>query len=392
MKRKFAVLSVLLLIFTVFAGAAGIPPAPTSGFIVDNAEVLDAATVSDLNARGSETDYATGTAVVVITTDYTGTYSIDEYCDAVFDEWEIADGLVLTLAIGDDDYDAMPSAELERYLTANKVQDILDESLEPDFARGDYNAGVQKVYGAFCEEIEALYQQYGQAPDASAQSGVTAPQPTVPQTVARPEEKRGGLMMTLGNAVLTLVIVLVLVLALVGAMLRPRRRRGGFFGGGYPPPPPPPRRSFWGGLFGPRRPRRPPPPPPPPPRGGPGGFGSFGGFGGSGPRPGGGFGGTGPRPGSGGGSRGGGFGGGGGRGGGAGRSGSSSRGSGAGRSGSSSRSSGAGRSGSSSRSGSSFGGGFGGGRSGGFGGSGRGGGFGGGGGRGGGAGRGGGRR
>ena len=124
----------LLTLFTCFANAAGIPAPPTNGFIVDNADVLQATTITSLNNLGDATDYDTGTSVVVITTDYTGTYQIDEFCQAVFDEWNIEDGLVLTLSIGDDVYYAMPSAGLGRYLDANKTQDILDEYLEPDFA------------------------------------------------------------------------------------------------------------------------------------------------------------------------------------------------------------------------------------------------------------------
>ena len=363
MKRNLIVLLTLLLSFTVFAGAAGIPPAPTSGSIVDRAEVLNAETITSLNALGETTKYNTGTTVVVITTDYTGTYQIDAFCQAVFDEWGIEDGLVLTLSIGDDDYYAMPSAGLDRYLDANGIQDILDESLEPDFTRKDYDAGVQKVFTAFCEKIEALYQMYGEAPSENApiESGITTPPQQLPaQTV--PQKHSIGL----SNAIFTIVIVMIVALFFVNQMLRPQRQRRqqrGFFSGlgrrSYPPYMPP-RRSFWGGLFMPRRPRTPPPPPPPnhrqPPHGpgrGVGGNNWSGGFSGS--------------------NRGSGFGGGGARGGGAGRS-------------SSTRSNGsAGRP----KSGGGFGGNS---RGGGFGGGSRGGGFGGGGGRGGGAGRGGGRR
>ena len=119
MKKKLLGLPLLLAALTVFAAAAGIPPAPTSGYIVDNAQVLDAGTVDRLNERGGTTVYDTGTSVVVITTDYTGTYALDEFCNAVFDEWAIEDGLVLTLAVADEDYYAMPSAELGRYLDSN---------------------------------------------------------------------------------------------------------------------------------------------------------------------------------------------------------------------------------------------------------------------------------
>ena len=247
MKRKFAILCTLLVVFTIFAGAAGIPAKPTSGYLIDDAEVLDDSTVTSLNTLGETTAYNTGTGMYVITTDYTGTYEIDAYCQAVFDEWEIVDGVVLTLAIGDDNYYAMPSAGLGRYLDANKMQDILDAYLEPDFAAKDYDAGVQKVYTAFCEEIETLYQQYGQAPaeQTPVQSGITAPQDYTPAVPSQPERRGSGL----GEAVTTMIVVMILLLLFVGIMLRPRRPRRNFYGGGYPPPPP--RRTFWGGFFGP---------------------------------------------------------------------------------------------------------------------------------------------
>lgn len=361
MKRKLAILFLVLMLLTVFAGAAGIPAKPANGFVVDRADVLEDSTISELNRLGEQTEYDTGTMVVVITADYTGTYQIDEYCQAVFDEWEIADGIVLTLAIGDDDYYAMPSAGLGRYLDTNALGDILNESLEPDFASKDYDAGVKKVYTALCEEVETLYQQFvsgstvqdGAA--APSQNGIAAaPQPYSSADVRTHDDFSFGF----GNAVTIMIVVMIIALLFVSLMLRPRRRGSRYYGSGcggaYPPPR---RRFFWGGLFWPRRIHRAPPPPPPPHRQQPpprgfGGFGNMGGFGGS--------------------TRGSGFGGGGARGGGAGRS-------------SSTRSGGSGRPRSGGFGGSSRGGGFGGG---GFGGGSRGGGFGGGGGRGGGAGRG----
>lgn len=356
MKRRLAIWIMLLMAFTVFASAAGIPAKPANGFVVDRAEVLEDSTIDKLNQLGEQTDYDTGTMVVVITTDYTGTYQIDEYCQAVFDEWEIEDGVVLTLVVGDDDYYAMPSAALGRYLDTNALGDILNESLEPDFAAKDYNAGVEKVYTALCEEVETLYQQFASGSTAQdgiaapSQNGITAAPQPYPSTDVRIHD---GFGFGFGDAVTIMIVVMIIALLFVSLMLRPRRRSSRYYGSAYPPPR---RRFFWGGLFGPRRTYRTPPPPPPPPhrqqpppRGFGGGFGNMGGFGGFS-----------------GGTRGSGFGGGGARGGGAGRS-------------SSPRSGGSGRPRSGGSGGSSRGGGFGGGRGGGFGG---------GGGRGGGAGRG----
>lgn len=258
---KLAFLIVLLMIFTTFAGAAGIPSSPTAGFLVDKADVLTANTITQLNELGEEVEYDTGTSIVVITTDYTGTRAIDEFCQDVFDEWGIEDGLVLTLSIGDEDYYAMPSAGLGRYLDANKIQDILDEKLEPDFATGDYDAGVQKVYVAFCEEIEALYQQYGESavePVIDSHSS----QPISSALTCQPPPKRN-----MGGAVMMVAIFVVIVCISCYWGRRVFRRKR------CTPPPPPPVRPYEPIDFGePRHYHYPPPPPrhmpppPPPPR------------------------------------------------------------------------------------------------------------------------------
>lgn len=262
--------------------AAGIVPKPNAGFVVDDAGVLKKETLAELKQLGEDTDYNTGTMMVLITVDYTGTYAVDEYADQVFEDWEIEDGLVLVLAIGDEDYYAMPSAGLSDYLKASDIQDILDEKLEPDFAAADYDAGAKKVYTAFCEKIEALYEQYGIKPEqeipetGARKDSETAGQTPVsqPHTSAQPRpesgKKSGGSSFLL---ILFPFIGIILLISLFsrggrrrrgrGSDMRTYRRTGGYYA---PPPPPPPRRRS--GFFGPGPGfGAPPPPPPPPPAG-----------------------------------------------------------------------------------------------------------------------------
>lgn len=170
MKRFWALALPLLMVLALAcpALAAGVGSRPSNGYIRDDAGVLSSSTVKDLAAQGEETERQTGTAVAVLTVDYTGSYSIDEYADQVFDKWEMEDGLVLVLAIQDDDYYVMPSAGLGRYLSSGDLQEMLDEYLEPSFAAGDYEAGVEAIYPVFCREIERLYERYGEEPQGSS--------------------------------------------------------------------------------------------------------------------------------------------------------------------------------------------------------------------------------
>lgn len=324
--KKFGALALSLVMALIFACpvlAAGVGARPSNGFIRDDAGVLSDRTVEDLAEQGEKTEQKTGTTVAVLTVDYTGSYDIDEYADAVFDKWEIEDGLVLVLAIEDDDYYVMPSAGLGRYLSSGDLQEMLDEYLEPGFAAGDYEAGVETVYPVFCQEIERLYERYGEEPQGGGVVADRYEENNWSGESDLSEEK--GFFYPLGNIIKVFVvvgvIVLIVVLITVSSMVsrvgryRPFRTFRTYRRPFYPPPPPPPRRPPGGGWFGSMRgPGGPPPPRPPKPPSG------FGGFGGGGSR-GGGFGGGGSRGGGAGRSRGGGFGGGGGRGGGAGRGG-----------------------------------------------------------------------
>lgn len=314
MKRRIGIfLTAMLFVFALApsASASGVVPKPNNGYVVDDAGVLSAGTISELNSLGQITEANTGTTVAVITVDYTGTYEIDAYVDEVFSRWGIEDGLVLVLSIGEEDYYAMPSAGLGRYLTSSDIQTLLDDELEPDFAVANYDEGVRRIYSAFCMRIENLYAQYGEAP---------ATEPTAPAH----DRGRGFLSKFFG-----FVFLVILIFAIAGISTFSRRRRRSVISPGPVPPPSPWRPIFY---HHPPRPRRHSPPPPPPPGPVPGG-----GFGGGGSRGGGagrsssssrssssrsgGFGGfSSSRRGRSPGSRGGGFGGGGSRGGGAGRS------------------------------------------------------------------------
>ena len=152
MKRRIGILLTAMLFMLALAAPAsanGVVPKPNNGYVVDDAGVLSAGTMSELNSLGQITEANTGTTVAVITVDYTGTYEIDAYVDEVFSIWGIEVGLILVLSIGDEDYYAMPSAGLGRYLTSSDIQTLLDDELEPDIAVANYDEGVRRIYSAF---------------------------------------------------------------------------------------------------------------------------------------------------------------------------------------------------------------------------------------------------
>ena len=281
--------ALLLAALALPALAADIPAAPSGHSVLDQAGVLSEKTINTVDSYNNALD-STGAEIGVLTVDFTGNLSIDDYALQVFNQWSIGDkkkqnGVLFLLVIGDQSYYCTLGTGLEGEITYSRLKSLLNDYAEPGFAKGDYDACVTEFTGAVYSELCSLY-------------GVT-PGQGQPQT--RPVNQNSGM----GGTLLILIVAAVLIVVAISMSGGGRGGRGGPGGGGRG-------RSvvFWpiflGGWGSPRHNHRPPPGWGGPGFGGPG-FGGPGGFGGGGF--GGGFGGGGF----------GGFGGGGSRGGGAGR-------------------------------------------------------------------------
>lgn len=283
----------LLFISSFLPVYAGELPEPTADFYVnDYAEVLSKETEEHIVELNDTLYSLTGAQVVVVARDFLDGMAIEDYGYQLFNQWEIGsgdkdNGVLLLLAIGEDDYWITLGRGSESILSMNYLTSVRDRYLEDAFSAGDYDRAVSDTVDAIAGK---LAEHYG----VSLDTNVSLPQ--------EEPEKIGE------SSLLTLIIILIVVASVFGGFFRsycpPRRPRWWM----NPPPPPPP-------IHGPGRPRY--PGGPRPPEGpGPGGFGGFGP-----PRSGGGFGGFSGGGRSGGGRSGGGRSGGGGssRGGGMGR-------------------------------------------------------------------------
>ena len=284
--------AILLTALALPAFAADIPAAPSGHAVLDQAGVLSEETINTVDGYNNALS-STGAQIAVLTVDFTGNLSIDDYALQVFNEWGIGDkkkqnGVLFLLVTGDENYYCTLGTGLEGEITYSRLKSLLNDYAEPGFAKGDYDACVTEFTGALYSELCSLY---GITP------GEGQPQP-------KPVEQDDS---DLSGVLLMLLIAAVLIILIIGTSGRGGRGGPGGGGGGrgrdvvfWP--------LFLGGWGRPRYYHRPYHRPPP------GGFG--GGFGGPGGFGGGGFGGGGF---GGGGGGFGGFGGGGSRGGGAGR-------------------------------------------------------------------------
>ena len=268
---KKAILAALLgaALLTGTAGAVVDPPENT--YVADYADVLTADTEQYIIEKNQTLNAATGGAIEVVTVDFLDGMDIADYAYELFNSWGIGDGeadngLLLLLAIGEENYYAMPGAGIENALTASTLDDYLWTYLEADFAAGDYDAGVRQVFDAFYGWYESYYGGFAQG---------TGPQPG-PDYGPQPQPEHGGVTAAVGltlGAFLALFLPPLLVILIVGVILadswRYRRYYRRYMMPGMPPPP----YVYRPFIFG--RPHRPRPPRPPrgprPPLGG--GFG-----------------------------------------------------------------------------------------------------------------------
>ena len=282
-KRLWAEAAALAL-----TGAAALPAlaAPKisvsdTNAVADHADILSADTEDYINSVSTQLQEACGAQIGVYTLeDMIGNSTMEGVAYEVFNTWGLGDaeqdnGVLLLLApyeADGGDYYIMRGDGLESQLSYSTLNSILQDDLEPNWVKGDYDTGTQRAVSSIANRLCRIYGV--SLSDSSANAGSVS-------------YDRGGADLMQWILILfavILVIVLITNLMRPGGWGAPRRRRRGpiFF------------------VMPPRRPRR-PPPPPPPPRGGYGGFGAPGPRPG-GSRPGGGFS-SGPRPGGFGGAR-----------------------------------------------------------------------------------------
>ena len=266
------------------AFAAQLPSLPKDQCVVDDAGVLSSTTVqtiTDLNAQLESS--CSGAQIGVLTVEYTGNDSTEDYAAQAFNAWGIGsasenNGVLILLVMesaqyADGDY-YLTYGDGLRNTTLAKQSSAIAQTMEDQFAAQDYDGAVTTCARNVANTIADIY---GVSLSGSTGNGSTV------QPGYQGSQSSGGSALT---DILTLVVSVVLLIVIIrsvayvfaspcgwlwcfGGPRPPRRRRG---------PPPPPPGGFYGGSRGPR-----------PPRGG--GFGGMGGgsFGGGAGR--GGFGG-----------------------------------------------------------------------------------------------------
>ena len=296
MKKVLSLLCLLALLLTAalpaFA-AANIPSYTEDYYVLDEANVLEYETEGLIVMTNDLLKKACGAEVVVVAVESTNGTAIDDYTIELARAWDVGDskkrnGFVLVLAIADDNYYAMAADGLGADLTDGKINVLLKQYLEPDFAKQNYDAGVNKVFAQIVKEISGIYNAGVTVADGQKlldeyladQYEETEPAAESRSSAVSDTGSRGGYSTPArtrntggGSGILGYIIVIAIIVIIIVLVARSRRRtrvnRGAYnpntYGGttysgsGYG-------RGFLGGyLLGRRRPTAPPPPPQPGP-------------------------------------------------------------------------------------------------------------------------------
>lgn len=163
MKRRLSLLLALLALVIVAAPALAITVVqPTGYYASDFASVLSGDAKNHIEVNAKALERATGAQIVFVTLRTTKPNAIDDYAYALFNAWKIGDakknnGILVLLAIGDDDYYTMEGTGLERNLPPSDLSVLWNEYLEPDFAAKDYSSACVKYFDALFQRISDIY-------------------------------------------------------------------------------------------------------------------------------------------------------------------------------------------------------------------------------------------
>ena len=277
MKNIARKLSALLLVFVVsaaalcpaFAATASLPSLPSGQCVVDDANVLSSSTVqtiTDLNAQLESS--CSGAQIGVLTVDYTGNLTTEDYALQAFNTWGIGSssenyGVLILLVMESQEYEDgdyyLTYGDGFRNTTLESQASALAQTMEDDFVRQDYDDAVTTCAQNVAQTIADIY---GVSLSGGNTNNGSYNEP------AYDDNSSGGLgdiLLGFITILFTVVLLLIIVSVVVYTFSGPLGGLFWCFGGPWHRGPRPPRGR-----------RNPPPPPPGGPYGGFGG-GSFGG-------------------------------------------------------------------------------------------------------------------
>jgi uncharacterized protein len=159
--RRFAqLLAAALIVLTPVASAWAIE---ATGYVMDEADVIPAATESRIEAASAALEAETpGAQVAVVTVDSLEGSEREEYAEELFDELGIGSdeldiGVLLLVAIEEREVRIEVGYGLEGAITDSGAGYLLDTEVIPHFREGDMAGGIEAGHAAIVELVRAEY-------------------------------------------------------------------------------------------------------------------------------------------------------------------------------------------------------------------------------------------
>ncbi len=245
MKHKKILTFVLTMLICIGALGSGVSAATVQMtddfYVADYADVISDKTTAEIVRLGAALDEKTGAQIVILTVDFLDGKDIEDYGYTVFNEWKLGssaknNGLLIVLAIGEEDYWGTIGAGLEDgALPAGNLKRFFNDFLEADFAAGNYDAGVLKLYDALAHHLAGIY-----GVSLEAGGSVDTPPDQDPKLTPGNTNTGGGGSAsdtTSGNRIksmfiflLPIIIIIFIIAFFISAGRAARRRRMGGFG------------------------------------------------------------------------------------------------------------------------------------------------------------------
>ena len=147
--------------------AASLPDLPRDQCVVDDANVLSDSTtqtIIDLNNQLEQS--CSGAQIGVLTVDYTGNYSTEDYATQAFNAWGIGDAannngvlilLVMESPIYEDGDYYVTYGDGFRNTTLESQASAIAQTMENDFAACDYDGAVTTCANNVADTIASVY-------------------------------------------------------------------------------------------------------------------------------------------------------------------------------------------------------------------------------------------
>ncbi len=177
-----ALLMILLLYSPLNAWAAPRYPEKTDLVVSDNATIFSKDTVDDLNTFHNTLKNETGVKLWVVTVHFLDGQDVTAFGNEVFRLWNLGDeDLLLLMSSGDEEAVTIAGSTLERRLSKDSQQQLLNFYFLKDFQNEQYESAFREFIPKLAT---SLGNSYGQTVSTADLFGIPAAAPTAAPTVA----------------------------------------------------------------------------------------------------------------------------------------------------------------------------------------------------------------